>query len=94
MYSSYKKQCQTVSEKICPGPDNYNSQAECHYQPRQQCVDLPVEQCQDTPREVCHHTPEKICQGTEGSWITIFQVCIILKFHFFTSQPSAMEYLK
>ena len=29
---SYKKQCQTVREKICP---SYH-EAECHYQPREQ----------------------------------------------------------
>ena len=73
---SYKKQCQTVREKICTGYQ------ECHYQPREKCVDLPEEQCEDTPREVCHHTPDTICQGGQGTRSTIFSICIfmILKF--------------
>lgn len=63
---SYKSQCQTLSEKICPG---YQA-ADCQHQPREQCVELPVEQCQDIPREVCHHTPHTICQGGEGSCLS------------------------
>ena len=67
---SYKAQCQTVSERVCPGGDSSgHHQAECHYEPRQQCVQLPVEQCREEPSQVCHHAPEPSCEGGEGTLI-------------------------
>ena len=61
-FPSYKRECTTVSEKVCTGGDSYQ-EPQCHYEPRQDCVSVPVEECQDTPREVCQQVPDTQCKG-------------------------------